>query len=68
MRTETCLQIEFNVVNFRARAPKQFYPSYSREEEADAAAGQTFRHSKTLLDKITVQAGIKGAVTMTGYV
>jgi hypothetical protein len=47
---------------------KQTYPPYNREGEAAAAAGQTFRHRKTLLDMIIVQACIKGAVTMTGYV
>ena len=47
---------------------KQSYPPYTNEGEAAAAAGQTFRHRKTLLYTIIVQAGIKGAVTMTGYV
>jgi len=47
---------------------KQSYPSYTREGEAAAAAGQTFRHRKTLLEITTVQAGTNGAATMTGYV
>jgi hypothetical protein len=47
---------------------KQSYPPYTNKGEAAAAEAQTFRHRKTLLDMVIVQAGIKGAVTMTGYV
>jgi len=60
--------LNLTLLTFVSERLKQTYPPYIREGEAAAAAGQTFRHHRTLLGMIIVQAGIKGAVTMKGYV
>jgi len=60
--------LNLTLLTFVPERLKQSYPPYNSEGEAAAAAGQTFRHRKTLLVMIIVQAGINGSVTMTGYI
>jgi hypothetical protein len=58
--------LNLTLLTFVPERLKQSYPPYTCEEEAAAAAGQTFRHHQTLLNMIIVQGGIKVAITMKG--
>jgi len=60
--------LNLTLLTFVPERLKQSYRPYSSEGEGAAAEGQTFKHCKTLLDIIIDQAGMRGAVTMTGYV
>jgi len=48
MRTETCLQIEFNVVNFRPRAPETILPALQQWRRGCRCSGANIQASQNL--------------------